>query len=119
MQIYLLLTESCNLNCSYCIRGNKKNEYIDVSILKQIIKRNDFSDCQVLLTGGEPLLHPQIFEITNFCLDSFKYVAINTNATMYKKCQIPKSDRLHLQISLDGNELIHNRIRGEIGRAHV
>ena len=73
MQMYLLLTETCNLNCGFCIRGRKReNSYLNLNDLKKVIKSNDFSKYHLMLTGGEPSLHPDLPEIIDLCLKYFK-----------------------------------------------
>ncbi len=113
MQIYLLLTEKCNLRCSYCIRGNKNNNELSLEKLNSFLRTNDFSKDQVLLTGGEPLLHENFQEIARICLDKFKNVAVNTNGLLLGEDRIVKSPRIHYQISLDGSEIEHDNLRGK------
>lgn len=112
MQIYLLLTEKCNLRCNYCIRGKKNNSELSLEKLNLLLQENDFSQDQVLLTGGEPLLHRNFQEIVQICLDKFKYVAINTNGLLLDKSRIVKNSRIHYQISLDGDKVEHDGLRG-------
>lgn len=112
MQVYLLLTESCNLKCSYCIRGVKNNSFLETNIFERILKENDFSQDQVLLTGGEPFLHPQFLEIFNLCLKYFKHVSINTNGVLFDKKLVKNHPHVHIQISLDGTMEVHDNIRG-------
>lgn len=59
-RIYLEITNTCNLNCSFC-RNSKGNTYLDLSkiddYLKQIKEVCDYIYLHVL---GEPLLHKDI-----------------------------------------------------------
>lgn len=112
MQIYLLTTTACNLKCTYCIRGEKRREFLELQTLRDILQKNDFSNNQVLITGGEPTMHPEFEEIVKMCCNYFKSVSINTNGTNYEFINRLKSERIHLQISLDGNEYMHDLIRG-------
>lgn len=114
MQIYLLLTEACNLKCNYCIRGDKRQNFLDKKALEKILEENDFTNDQVLLTGGEPMLHPQFLEIITLCSKKFKSISINTNGTILKYLEdMSLIPNLHIQISIDGVEEVHNTIRGE------
>jgi uncharacterized protein len=121
--LYLHLTFKCNLNCSHCYAdANPDNsEYFMASnelahLIKQAIQ-NNFR--QVVLTGGEPLIHPQINEIL-IQLNSLKNKKINfvlrTNFTG------EYSDDFLLQIassfdqvvvSVDGNKKTHDERRGK------
>ena len=113
MQLYLLLNTDCNLNCGFCIRGHNSNhKYIKIDDLSTILHQNDFSQYHLLLTGGEPTLHPHFNEIIHLCLPFFKSVSINTNglnSSWIDKC---KTNNIHVQISLDGTAALHNSIRG-------
>ncbi len=58
-------TSMCNLACDGCYRENQKNSHKTLDQVKHELdvfqsKRN--SDC-ISITGGDPLLHPQIFDI--------------------------------------------------------
>lgn len=114
MQIYLLLTETCNLNCDYCIRGKKARVFIEKERLFKIIKENEknFRNAQILLTGGEPTLHPDFLEILNYVKEYTRDVSINTNGTIDVFDVLPHSKKIHIQISLDGREEIHDKLRG-------
>ena len=71
----LIVTHTCNLNCSYCYETHKKNAYMDVNSAKEIILReaqfvNDsdqFDELQIDFMGGEPLMNfPLIKEIVEW-----------------------------------------------------
>ena len=112
MQLYLLLNTDCNLNCKFCIRGHQDSKYIDVELLSDIFTKNNFSNYHVLLTGGEPSLHPNLSEIIELCQPHFKSISVNTNglnSSWIDKCHW---NNIHVQISLDGTRELHNKIRG-------
>lgn len=113
MQLYLLLNTDCNLNCNFCIRGNHStHEYLDLEKLKLVLQTNDFSDYHLLITGGEPTLHPYMPQIIALCQSHFKGVAINTNGTESSWIEKCDNNHFHVQISLDGTESFHNQLRG-------
>ena len=113
MQMYLLLTESCNLKCNFCIRGNKReSSYIRLNDLREIIKNNDFRNYFLMITGGEPSLHRELPEIVDLCLNYFKGVSINTNGVDSQWIEKTKSTKYHVQISVDGTREVHNYLRG-------
>ena len=119
MQMYLLLTDTCNLYCSFCIRGKRKsNLYLDVESLKIILSQNNFFDYYLLITGGEPSLHRNLPDIIGLCQSYFKGVSINTNGVesgWINKC---RNFNFHVQISLDGTKEYHNMLRGN-GKSDV
>jgi molybdenum cofactor biosynthesis enzyme MoaA len=66
-QIYFYLTEGCNLRCRHCWVAPKyqsgSNSYpaLDLDLFKSIIEQaKHLGLTGVKLSGGEPLLHPEI-----------------------------------------------------------
>ena len=61
----LMITHSCNLNCSYCYETYKQNAYMSIEQAKAIIAQeakfvassNKFDEIQIDFMGGEPLLN--------------------------------------------------------------
>ncbi len=114
MQLYILLTEKCNLHCPMCIRGKQQGRTIDYSQLKLLSFVSRIQDDVIILTGGEPTLHPQFSEIVRYFSNKCKLVVVTTNGTTnydYKKLEDIKN--LHIQISIDGDIHEHDQIRGE------
>ena len=80
----IVVTDFCNLSCAYCYNeGNMKpqqeNHSIDYKILHRTVAflSKKFND--VVITGGEPLLHPQIISILQAFIDEGKIPRITTN----------------------------------------
>lgn len=114
MQLYLLLNTDCNLKCNFCIRGTHSNhKYIKTEDLLKVLQENDFSEYYLLLTGGEPTLHPKINEIISLCQPFFKGVSVNTNGRLSSWIDECSDNKFHVQISLDGTAYFHNQIRGD------
>ena len=58
------ITEQCNFNCLYCYMDQKKNQYMDLTTVENIIRKfQDYNDEIAHFTwiGGEPLLMPDKF----------------------------------------------------------
>lgn len=114
MQIYILLTENCNLNCSMCIRGKQNGLNIDKEKLFHIAKENNFENHDIVITGGEPTIHDEFISIVDFFCQNAKSVTIATNGTNVSKLiQLNKYENLTFQISLDGTRESHDSIRGK------
>lgn len=124
--VYLNLTSNCNYRCVYCYQGAEKkinyNQHAfiklkDLEIILGKIKKIN-QDCEIVITGGEPFLHSDIFEILQFVeQQDFKY-AILTNASLInEKCALKLSELKNLvtiQVSIDGiTESVHNLTRGD------
>lgn len=114
MQIYLLLTDKCNLKCSMCIRGRQEGNNINFDKLKNFHWISELKQHDIVVTGGEPTMHPQFLEIIDFLCNCSKSVTITTNGTNNKfiSSKVLK-DNLYFQVSIDGDKEKHNCIRGK------
>ncbi|OGS33355.1 MAG: hypothetical protein A2293_08765 [Elusimicrobia bacterium RIFOXYB2_FULL_49_7] len=63
----LFLTRRCNLTCAYCKSREQTFPDMDLSQWKAVIdKLHGFGVCHFTLTGGEPLLRSDLFEIIRY-----------------------------------------------------
>lgn len=85
--IFVELLYGCNLYCSYCYIGQKRNHTrpfvpafdITLDILKKLKQGNVD---EVVLLGGEPTLHPSFMDICSAIAElDFKYRGVVTNGT--------------------------------------
>lgn len=116
----LEITSCCLLNCSHCYLGEKKTTYIEKNYVLKIIDELSKNGCDYIqLTGGEPLLYPYIKEIIDAINRNGIRLAITTSGYLDNDYlsifQILKSFRkdCFLQVSIDGFEETHNKIRGK------
>ena len=110
MQVYFLITERCNLNCPFCIRGAKATSNMTLVSFLSILKNNDFSQDTLVITGGEPSLVTDLDRFVEYASKSSKNVVLCSNGfSVLSK----NYDNLTIQLSLDGNKCIHDSIRGE------
>lgn len=82
------IISSCNMRCVYCHNeGNKKLSMLSTNDIKKIIdSAYDLGMKNVRLTGGEPLIHPQILEICKMLSEEYGLkVGINTNCIEIEK----------------------------------
>jgi radical SAM protein with 4Fe4S-binding SPASM domain len=114
MQIYLLLTENCNLSCAMCIRGKQNGTLLDFQAIDMI--KDQFTGHDVVLTGGEPTLHTNFVQIADLMSDVSHTLTITTNGTNFDKLLSVsklKKENVLFQISLDGTKEYHDSIRGK------
>ena len=105
------LTEQCNLSCRFCY--NSQNPLISHRVFEIIDKLAKSGVMEIILTGGEPMLHPQINAIVKKCCDTFSKTMVQTNGTLitkntvnlFKECGI-----FGANISLHGPSYIHDRL---------
>jgi len=84
------IVESCNLSCPTCFASSPHGVGDDLAYtpsrevrqrIAAVVARKGFIDI-IQLSGGEPTLHPDFFEILEWCLAHPKigYILVNTNA---------------------------------------
>ncbi len=112
MQIYILLTNNCNLSCSHCIRSDKSNTTLSKQELEILFSNVDFSNNQIIFTGGEPSLHPEFNYVLEKASKKAKKITICTNGINSYYFEKIKDLNIHIQFSIDGNRKYHNKIRG-------
>lgn len=121
--VSLILTDRCNLRCNYCY-GNYEpilNSFLPIIRAKELIEQLKNVGVRVLeLTGGEPLTHPNFTEILELACESFDYISIMTNGSLFRKELYDVISRYNkkigVRISVDGmtdttNDLIR-QVRG-------
>lgn len=115
---YIEITSRCNLKCLHCYNdsGLLKKE-IDFLTFKKLI--DEFSDKQpnITISGGEPLTHPQIWEMLNYCKNKVSRDSVMiTNATLITKDIAKQLTEIGIgiQVSINGiNAKQHDAICGE------
>lgn len=120
-QFYFVITERCNLTCSHCIRDSSpyRDETAETGMIKNALTQiaHSHPDSLVLLSGGEPTLHRHFRELLDFGLQLGLYITINTNGVTsffneWTLKELARHARLSVQVSLDGDEAMHDAIRG-------
>lgn len=88
LEIFLILTDECNYRCRVCClwRGlykeSNKNP-MSVNDIKSLIDQaSSLGIPAMIISGGEPLLHPDIVEITGYAVEKIESVRLNTNASL-------------------------------------
>lgn len=116
--LFLELTDCCNLRClhcgSSCSAGNRG--FLDTEQTVQIVRAAAEYEPRVhiCLSGGEPMLHPGLPEITAQLKESGVFWSMVSNATLIdaKAARNLKENNIYsVSVSLDGREADHNRMR--------
>ena len=103
--VHIIPMRRCNLDCGYC------NEYDDVSkpVPLEEMKRRldtlaDMGTSVITISGGEPLMHPDLDEIIRHIRQRGMIAGMITNGFLLDKNTIEKLNAAgleHLQISID------------------
>lgn len=121
LSVFWAVTDLCNLNCCYCYTSANKNQKSQLSLAEcyslicELCKQNV---CEIIIEGGEPLLHPDILEIISYIKNRGIIVTILTNATKLDHAFAEKLFRIldhrydTIQVSLDGGREATDSQRG-------
>lgn len=104
--IQLVLTEKCNLNCSYCYMNNRET-YMKEYIWEQIYSSIDYKEFEIDLFGGEPLIMFHLIKIIYETLKNdkrCKKISLYSNGLLLdqKKVDYIKKAGIKFYLSFDG-----------------
>lgn len=115
-------TRTCNLKCVHCYADSDSKSYcgeLTTIEAKDFIRDlGEFKSPVLLLSGGEPLLRPDIFELIAYARQMEIHPTISTNGTLIDKeiARIIKQVGVgYVGISLDGIGSRHDAFRGVKG----
>lgn len=119
LTVYLGATEGCNLACAHCQAGSGPGPLEPVSreLMARLFEEQHELGCmQVHVTGGEPLLHPELFAGLEPAFALGLNVMLTTNATTITPAladALAERPFRTLSVSLDGADpSSHDAIRG-------
>ncbi|MGV9638555.1 radical SAM protein [Nocardia rhamnosiphila] len=119
--VYLYITEACQLRCEHCYMGERLERALKMNpqqIVDTLTVWRKMGGDKLTILGGEPTLHP-------FYVDSIKvaskigygHVITATNAqdaARKKFAKLEPSDFAYVQVSLDGGSAAtHDAVRGK------
>ncbi len=110
----LTILERCNLACRMCDQGHSSGRMLSAEALARL--EPALAGAQsVCLTGGEPLLHPDLLDFLTLCQRHQCQTIIQTNATLLTERmarRLIERGVTRLKISVDGaRPETYNRIR--------
>ena len=117
------ITRSCNLSCSHCRAASEFGHYpgeLSLEECKAVIDDiTSITDPILILTGGEPLMRPDIWDIADYAYEKGAYPVIGTNATIITE-EIAQAMAEHhiprISVSLDfPTAEQHDQFRGQEG----
>lgn len=116
------LIRRCNLSCKHCYATSLDIDYkgeLSTEQVKQCMI--DLKNAKVpvlILSGGEPLMRPDIFELSEYAKSLKFYLALSTNGTLINESnieQIRDAQYQYVGISIDGLEQHHDAFRRQQG----
>ena len=111
--ILIHTTLACNLKCRHCYLGEMEKKFIDSGLFHSVISQlHELQGLKVLISGGEPLLHPNIFGMLE-SIKKFKLRKMLLSNGMLIDTEIARRLKTlvhEVQISVDGTDS-HNSFR--------
>jgi len=108
------ITGKCNLECRFCYQTSI-GELSTEQVMQHINANPDFNSVEI--GGGEPFMHPELFEILRKINDSGKTINVSTNATCvsneFLNLESIIREKITLQVSLQaGNSESYEHVTG-------
>jgi MoaA/NifB/PqqE/SkfB family radical SAM enzyme len=113
-------TVGCNLECIHCRRLEvsrelAKEDLTTAEAFKFLDSLASFAKPILVLSGGEPLFRPDIFEIARYAKDKGLTVALATNGTLVTReiaVKVKEAGIQRVSVSLDGaTPKVHDEFR--------
>jgi MoaA/NifB/PqqE/SkfB family radical SAM enzyme len=116
--VNLELTNHCNLYCTICpvnTTMKRPKAFMDPALFRKVIDENPGFDFVLTFQWGEPLLHPQVFELVRYAADRGIRPMLTSNGTRLepeRRKALLESGLERITFSVDGDRESHERIRG-------
>src|SRR5919206_1939598 len=103
--VHIVPMRRCNLACAYCNEYDKTSDPVPIeTMLKRIDKLAEFGTSVVTISGGEPMMHPQIYEIIARIRHHGMIAGLISNGYYFQSEKVKKLNDAgldYLQISID------------------
>lgn len=119
--LFLEVTSRCNARCEHCgsrCDGNMQGEEISAEDLKKTLKRiaaaYDPQKILINVTGGEPLMRKDLFDIMAYANELGFLWGMTTNGMLITKSVVKKMEETGMctvSVSVDGLEKTHEEFR--------
>lgn len=116
------ISRRCNLHCVHCYADSEDHAYPGELTLdearRMIEDLAQFRIPALLLSGGEPLYHPQLFELAEHAASLGLRLTLSTNGTLISPAvaaRIKQTGFTYVGVSFDGLGRINDIFRGKVG----
>lgn len=116
------LIRRCNLSCQHCYTSSSDKDFQGELSFQEIVRvledLKQFHVPALILSGGEPLLREDLFEVASHAKSLGFYVGLSSNGTLMDDItasNIAKAGFDYVGVSLDGLREHHDQIRGQVG----
>ncbi len=118
IKVFIDVTNHCNLQCLHCLSSSKPPSKIllPYNYIHALVENcYELGVFIIKLGGGEPLLRDDIWKIVDLISHKGIAISMSTNGTILDAEIIHnlKKYNIAISVSIDGDEKIHDYIRGE------
>lgn len=123
MEYSVMTTNRCNLNCAYCINAERRRKEparkADARKVVEHIRKDSaehgYDPVVVTFYGGEPMMESGLLEeVMAGTADLKPMYNMFTNGTLLGEDKLWLMDKMQLiSVSLDGDERLHDEVRGK------
>lgn len=117
--LFFEITSRCNLNCKHCGSNcSSKGDFLTVKDIEDTLQTVTSENPMICLTGGEPLMHPDFFEMANRVNSMGFSWGMTTNGTLIDEqnaLDLKRAGMATVSVSLDGMETSHDLLRQQKG----
>ena len=103
--VHIVPMRRCNLACTYCNEFDNFSDAVPLETMKlRIDKLAEFGTCSIGISGGEPLMHPELDELIAYIRERGIFVGLLTNGYLLTEKRIKRLNTAGLetlQISID------------------
>ena len=115
--VHWLTTYRCNSNCVYCeaSANEPKCEELKTEQIKKVLHElGELKVRRFFVTGGEPLMREDLFEVLDYAKQQGMSLGMITNSLLYAKFkkQIKNAEFKSIWTSVDGLASTHDKNRG-------
>ncbi len=113
--LYLSIVNSCNLRCQGCwVDVEAPRSAIELSTLSRVIREAQTQgNCFFGILGGEPFMHPELFDLLEAHRDCYFQVFTNGQFITENHAErLRKLGNATPLISIEGTEIVSNQRRG-------
>ncbi len=105
---HLIATRRCNLSCAYCSEYDDYSQPVPVhELFRRIERLSSLGTTIITLSGGEPLLHPQLDDVIRNIRSRGIIATLITNGYLLTPERIERLNKAgldHLELSIDNVE---------------
>jgi len=114
LTMLLLVNRGCNLRCSFCDLWDRPENMPWDRLVALLDEAVAIGTKTLVVTGGEPFMHPRLWELVREGKRRGLGVNITTNGTLIEKRweELTTSGVDSLSISIDGLKATHEALRG-------